>query len=141
MNSSSGGALIVLLQPLSSSVRRKFPGLSIFDKYLGYESRSFSWLFAIQGAELLRRKNHNATNKVIDFDFVDITNLKSPKDGHIKKLSISLPDDSHMVHDWTFDQDGKEAHAIFHLERIKDTFDPASTKVRPKSGQSTSKKG
>ncbi len=83
----------------------------------------------------LRLKALSPERKTIDFDFVDITNLKSPKDGHIKSLSISLPDDTHMVHDWSFDQDGKEAHAIFTFERVKDTFDPQSVKPRPSTKQ------
>lgn len=92
----------------------------------------------------LRLKALNPEKKTIDFDFVDITNLKSPKDGYIKSLSISLPDDAHMVHDWSFNQDGKEAHAIFTLERVKDTFQlsPESEKSRPSTKQTdTPKKG
>ena len=78
----------------------------------------------------LRLKNHDQEKKVIDFDFVDITNLKSPKDGHIKKLSLSLPDGTHMVQDWSFNQGegNPDAHAIFKLERVKDTFEPPSSK-------------
>lgn len=89
----------------------------------------------------MRLKSHDPEKRIIDFDFVDITNLKSPKQGHIRKLTISLADDDHMTHDWGFSQDGKEAHTVFTFERVRQTYDPASEKSKPQTKDPESEKG
>jgi hypothetical protein len=57
--------------------------------------------------------------KTITFTFVDATNLSSPKDGHMHKLVITMPDANHHSEDWTFVQDGKETKEHFELARLK----------------------
>ncbi len=57
--------------------------------------------------------------KTITFTFVDATNLSRPKDGHMHKLVITMPDADHHSEDWTFAQDGKETREHFELARLK----------------------
>lgn len=65
----------------------------------------------------MRLQKFDPSTQMLDFDFVDITNLKNDRDGHIRKLTMSINDSSHMKHDWTYRSDGKEAHAVFVFER------------------------
>jgi hypothetical protein len=55
--------------------------------------------------------------KTITFNFVDATNLATPKSGHMDHLVITIPDADHHIEDWTFVQDGKEMKEHFDLAR------------------------
>lgn len=57
--------------------------------------------------------------KTITFNFVDATNLASPKAGHMDHVVITIPDADHHTEDWTFVQDGKEMKEHFELARAK----------------------
>jgi hypothetical protein len=57
--------------------------------------------------------------KTITFNFVDATNLSSPKAGHMAHLVITMADAEHHSQDWTFVQDGKETKEHFELTRSK----------------------
>jgi hypothetical protein len=57
--------------------------------------------------------------KTITFNFVDATNLATPKSGHMDHLIITIPDADHHSEDWTFVQDGKEMKEHFDLTRSK----------------------
>ncbi len=57
--------------------------------------------------------------KTITFNFVDATNLATPKAGHMDHLIITIPDADHHSEDWTFVQDGKEMKEHFDLTRSK----------------------
>ncbi|MFQ5772431.1 MAG: hypothetical protein ACE5HX_17985 [bacterium] len=56
---------------------------------------------------------------IIQFAFLDITNLAKPTDGHMEKLMIKFKDQDHLATQWTFIEDGKEMNAPFELERKK----------------------
>ena len=57
--------------------------------------------------------------KTITFNFIDATNLSSPKVGHMQRLVLTLADADHHVQEWTFTQDGKETKEHFELARVK----------------------
>jgi hypothetical protein len=50
---------------------------------------------------------------VIAFQFKDITNLQSPKTGHMRGVAFKMVDADHHREDWTWSEDGKEGvHGI-----------------------------
>ena len=55
--------------------------------------------------------------KSVIFEFLDATNLSSPKAAHMRHVVFTFPDANHHVEDWTFAQDGKEMKESFNLER------------------------
>jgi hypothetical protein len=57
--------------------------------------------------------------KTITFNFVDATNLATPKTGHMDHLVITIPDADHHSEEWTFVQDGKEMKEQFEMTRAK----------------------
>lgn len=57
--------------------------------------------------------------KTITFTFVDVTNLATPKAGHMDHLVITIPDADHHTEDWTFKTDGKEMKEHFELSRAQ----------------------
>jgi hypothetical protein len=58
--------------------------------------------------------------KTITFNFIDGTNMASPKAGHMDHLVITMPDADHHTEDWTFVQeDGKQMKEHFELARVK----------------------
>ena len=57
--------------------------------------------------------------RTISFNFVDGTNIASPKAGHMDHLVITIADADHHTEDWTFVKDGKELKEHFELARAK----------------------
>jgi hypothetical protein len=57
--------------------------------------------------------------KTVAFKFIDVTNIPSPKAGHMDSLVIAMPDADHHTEDWTFVQDGKETKEHFEAVRAK----------------------
>jgi hypothetical protein len=57
--------------------------------------------------------------KTITFNFVDGTNIASPKAGHMNHLVITIADADHHTEDWTFVKDGVELKRHFDLARSK----------------------
>lgn len=55
--------------------------------------------------------------KIITFDFLDATNLKSMDDGHMQRMVLTLIDENHHTEDWTFIDHGKEMKRLFDLRR------------------------
>jgi len=54
----------------------------------------------------------------INFKYIDATNLKSEKDGHMLNLDIKFKDKDHLTHVWTWTKDGKQTEFVFDAERI-----------------------
>jgi hypothetical protein len=48
-----------------------------------------------------------AANGKLDFTFLRLAGAKSPDEGHMVSLSVSMPDKSHLVEVWTFADHGK----------------------------------
>ena len=48
-----------------------------------------------------------AANGKLDFTFLRLAGAKTPDEGHMVSLSVSMPDKNHLVEIWTFDDHGK----------------------------------
>jgi hypothetical protein len=57
--------------------------------------------------------------KTIMFDFVDATNLDSPKAGHMRRAVFTILSADHHTEEWVFAQDGKDQISVFDLKRTK----------------------
>lgn len=54
----------------------------------------------------------------IDFQFVDVSNLKSKSEGHMRGLKIIFEDENHFSQVWTWSESGKRMPATFKYERV-----------------------
>jgi Tfp pilus assembly protein PilW len=59
-----------------------------------------------------------ATGKY-DFSFVRVSGMKTPDEGHMVSLSVSMPDKDHLTQVWTFDDHGKSLVDTFTYTRKK----------------------
>jgi hypothetical protein len=57
-----------------------------------------------------------ATGK-LDFTFLRLAGAKSPGEGHMAALTVSMPDKTHLVQTWTFDDHGKTMTENFNYAR------------------------
>jgi hypothetical protein len=67
----------------------------------------------------MRSQTGSAEIKSITFDLVDVTNLSSPNEGHMKKLVVTFVDRNHFTQEWTWTQKGKEKTEVINFERMK----------------------
>lgn len=58
-------------------------------------------------------------NPVLQFEFIDATNLAKATDGHMHRMAITFIDDDHVTHEWTWRQNEQENVTRFELERKK----------------------
>ena len=66
----------------------------------------------------MRANISNDNDDVIDFTMFDITNCPNPADGHMKKLVMTIKDDKHIAHQWTFAAAGNpDMNVPIELER------------------------
>ncbi len=59
-----------------------------------------------------------ATGKY-DFSFVRVSGTKTPDEGHMVALSVTMPDKDHLTQAWTFDDHGKSMVETFTYTRKK----------------------
>ena len=59
-----------------------------------------------------------ATGKY-DFSFVRASGMKTPEEGRMVALSLSLPDKEHLTQTWTFLENGKSESHTFTYTRVK----------------------
>jgi hypothetical protein len=57
--------------------------------------------------------------KTIMFDFVDATNLDSPKAGHMRRAVFTILGADHHTEEWVFVQDGRDQRDVYDLKRTK----------------------
>ena len=65
-----------------------------------------------------RMKVIRSDAKSVSFEFMDGTNI-APGDGHMQRLTLSLPDADHHTEEWVFLDHGKEHQEVFTLARAK----------------------
>jgi hypothetical protein len=58
-------------------------------------------------------------NGKYDFTFVRVSGTKTPDEGHMAALTLSLPDRDHLTQTWTFDDHGKSMVQTFTYTRAK----------------------
>jgi hypothetical protein len=56
-------------------------------------------------------------NGKLDFTFLRLAGAKSPDEGHMVALTVSMPDKNHLVQTWTFDDHGKTMTENFTYTR------------------------
>ena len=54
-----------------------------------------------------------------DFKFVRLSGAKSPDEGHMSGLTLTMPDKDHLTQVWTFDDNGKSLVDTFSYTRVK----------------------
>src|SRR5208337_2873953 len=54
-----------------------------------------------------------------DFSFVRVSGTKTPDEGHMVALSVTMPDKDHLTQVWTFDDHGKSMVETFTYTRKK----------------------
>jgi hypothetical protein len=57
-----------------------------------------------------------ATGKY-DFHFVRIAGTKTPDEGHMVSLTLTMPDKNHLTQTWTFEDHGKTNTKVFNFTR------------------------
>jgi hypothetical protein len=67
----------------------------------------------------MRATSDTDNENVINFSFLDITNLAKPSDGHMNKLQMNFKDEEHLSSHWTYVENNKEKIGTFELERVK----------------------
>ncbi len=58
-----------------------------------------------------------AANGKIEFTFLRLAGAKSPGEGHMVGLTLSMPDKNHLIQSWTYDDHGKAVTENFTLTR------------------------
>lgn len=53
----------------------------------------------------------------LKFDFLDVTNLRNPEDGHMRRVTFTLIDKDHFRQEWTYREKGKESADSFDFVR------------------------
>jgi hypothetical protein len=74
-----------------------------------------------QNQPRLKAKRIDLDHKAFDFDFVDITNLKSPDAPHVHGLELRLIDPTHINVAFLFQSGGKESREQIALKRSEKT--------------------
>ena len=62
--------------------------------------------------------------KTITFDFVDATNLTSPRTGHMQRVVIKFLSPDHHTEEWTFVENGQESKNLFDIWRTTSLRQP-----------------
>jgi YD repeat-containing protein len=57
--------------------------------------------------------------RVVSFEFVDVTNLAKPTDGHMQNLEITFTDDDRITYKWTWRENGRTTDNTFTLARVQ----------------------
>lgn len=53
----------------------------------------------------------------LKFDFLDVTNLRNPEDGHMRRVAFTFIDKDHFRQEWTYREKGKESAESFDFVR------------------------
>jgi len=65
------------------------------------------------------RASISPDQKTVVFDFVDATNLDSPKAGHMHRAVFTILAADHHTEEWDFVSNGKDQKYLFDLRRAK----------------------
>ena len=74
---------------------------------------------AAQNQPRLRATSFGTDNSDIRFSFVDITNLRSPSDGHVSGLEIRFLESGHINITFQFTSNGQDTFELVDLRRKK----------------------
>jgi hypothetical protein len=104
-------------------------GSALMSEILGHGPEDMITMFHMDGDRLLMTHYCGAGNqprmkmiasdaKSVTFEFMDGTNI-GPGDGHMQRLTITVPDADHHSEEWVFLDHGKEMKEVFTLARTK----------------------
>ena len=116
-------------QPLQVTFRLTAGGSALMSEIMGKGPENMITMFHMDGDRLLmthycgagnqpRMKVISSDAKSVSFEFFDGTNI-GPGDGHMQRLTITVPDADHHSEEWVFLDHGKEMKEVFTLERVK----------------------
>ena len=57
--------------------------------------------------------------QVVSFEFIDVTNLARPTDGHMQNLEITFKDRNGITQKWTWLENGRTTDTTFTLTRVR----------------------
>lgn len=66
----------------------------------------------------MRAEPSRSANEM-NFSFVDVSNLTTPSEGHMRALTMVFQDADHLTQVWTWREGGQDVQATFHLSRNK----------------------
>jgi hypothetical protein len=116
-------------QPLQVTFRLTAGGSALMSEIMGKGPENMITMFHMDGDRLLmthycgagnqpRMKVIRSDAKSVSFEFMDGTNI-GPGDGHMQRVTITLPDADHHTEEWVFLDHGKEHQEVFTLARVK----------------------
>jgi hypothetical protein len=60
-----------------------------------------------------------AANGKYDFSLLRVSGTKTPDEGHMSALTMTIPDKDHLTETWTYDDHGKTMADTFSYTRVK----------------------
>lgn len=67
----------------------------------------------------MQAESFSPAEGVLDFSFLDITNLSSPDEGHMRKVVFRFQDNDHFVAEWTWRENQEEKPTdVFRFRRV-----------------------
>lgn len=116
-------------QPIQVTFRMTAGGSALMSEILGRGPENMITMFHMDGDRLLmthycgsgnqpRMKVTASDAKSVSFEFMDGTNI-GPGDGHMQRVTFTLPDADHHVEEWVFLDHAKEMKEVFTLTRAK----------------------
>ena len=114
---------------LQVTFRMTAGGSALMSEIHGHGPENMITMFHMDGDRLLMTHYCGAGNqprmkviasdpKSVTFEFFDGTNI-GPGDGHMQRVTFTLPDADHHSEEWVFLDHGKEMKEVFTLARVK----------------------
>ena len=114
---------------LQITFRMTAGGSALMSEIHGHGPENMITMFHMDGDRLLMTHYCGAGNqprmkviasdpKSVSFEFFDGTNI-GPGDGHMQRVTFTVPDADHHSEEWVFLDHGKEMKEVFTLERVK----------------------
>jgi len=76
---------------------------------------------AAQNQPRLKARTIDLARGVVDFAFVDATNLRSPREAHVRGVEIRLVDADHLTLTFLFEGGGQKSRERIDLSRLRRT--------------------
>ena len=67
----------------------------------------------------MKATDYKDGDKTLTFSFIDATNLKSPNDPHMHRVTYEFTDKNHFTQTWVLRKDGQEMPHKFDFTRVK----------------------
>jgi hypothetical protein len=74
---------------------------------------------AAQNQPRMKAPGVDPAAKSVTFEFVDVTNVSSPDEGHMGGLELTFVDSDHLRQRWTWFEGSEKKDSVFELARVK----------------------